>query len=872
MFYLEISQPAQQQISRDAPCGQYRKSSFDVSLLTTSKIFRLPQLEIIDLSRNYLKHIPDEIGVFKFLRVLSVNHNQIRDIPLCLANISTIRILKLYGNPLTADLMGVVRGPEGTLSPKTPAVPENEKIQERDTTERIIEYLRRKGQMQDAPLETPRALSRFPVHPNDSGYLTSGSESAAAPRSPGFSKPSRSHHRMNSSQFSASQHNGPRRPGLAPLALGNERNRSNSESVLQATQNNKSKRMGMVKKKQTELEVLEETRANRNSFHLRGQSHSSALKNVTLAGDPDSGNEVSRYSGQKGTFLRPLSSVPEQKQPTNVYNATLEGAKGVLYSLHLIQPYLAPLVSLTKNNKSRRSSLEGFRLQLEHLDQSVLGYNSAASIGKPPRLTRTRVCSATRASIDVYMEVAGILLDNLDYIVSSADPKHVRTLMLMLYGSWNEQRNARRQLAVKTNAPKNTLKSLRSAQEDTSKSLRSAHETSRELQLNRDDALTPTQDYPKPERRWRNGSNGSNGTNGQHPFNQLNLASMMSSQRTTPSHSNFSSRSVSRSNSRAGFNYSSIVNPVAGTPRSGDTFASAGAFLPRSRNGSISIYPDRVRQADPERQQFERILAMLDSAVSQGLQLLPSLEATSHKKLDTARRQWQPMDMQNLWTIILDRVRTCAELSKSLKRRLQYARVPNPEVRTSPDLWQLQTRFVDSYTNLLGTLREAQSLNQVDPELRNQLRPIHKTMKEVSSLIKASPWDPLTKPSRSPSIVSSRAPTPVQHGYPMPPPIQTQMMPPPPIPPPSMSTHQHYQHRRPNGSGESATSSVTSPNNGSVPATPLSAALGPAAQATIPSTPATAGSMSHIFSGNVFQRADNLLQGQTMFKRPSGVP
>lgn len=861
MFYLEVSQPTQQQISRDAPCGQYPDSSLDECLLKVLKIFRLPQLEIIDLSKNYLKHIPDEIAVFKSLRVLSVNHNQIRDIPPCLGNISTIRILKLYGNPLIADLMSVVRGPEGTLSPATPAVPDNEKMQERETTERIIEYLRRKGQMQDGPLETPRALSRFPVHPNDSGYLTSGSESASAPRSPGFSKSSRSHHRMNSSQYSASPHNGPRRPGLAPLALGNERNRSNSESVLQATQNNKSKRMGMVKKKHTELEVLDENRANRNSFHLRGQSHSSALKNVTLAGDPESSDEASRYSGQKGTFLRPLSSVPEQKQPANIYNATVEGAKGVLYSLHLIQPYLAPLVSLTKKDKSRRSSLEGFQLQLEHLDQSVLGYNSAASIGKPPRLTRTRVCSATRASIDVYIEVAGILLDNLDSIVSSADPKHIRTLMLMLYGSWNEQRNARRQLAAKMNAPQDTLRSSQPARE-----------ILREQQLNRDDALTPTQDYPKPERRWRNGSNGSNGTNGQHSFNQLNLASMISSQRTTPSHSNLSSRSASRSNSRAGFNYSSVANAVAGTPRSGDSFASAGVFLPRSRNGSISTYPHRVRQADPERLQFERILDMLDSAVTQGLQLLPSLEAISHKKLDTARRQWLPMDMQNRWTVVLDQVRTCAELSKSLKRRLQYARVPNPEVRTSPDLWQLQTRFVKSYTNLLGTLREAQSLNQVDPELRNQLRPIHKTLKEVSSLIKASPWDALTEPSRSPSAASSRAPTPVQHGYPMPPPIQTQMMPPPPIPPPSMSTHQHYQHRRPNGSGESATSLVTSPNNGSVPATPLSAALGPAAQATIPSTPATAGHMSHIFSGNVFQRADNLLQGQTMFKRPGGVP
>src|SRR5699024_2575161 len=43
-----------------------------------------------------------------------------------------------------------------------------------------------------------------------------------------------------------------------------------------------------------------------------------------------------------------------------------------------------------------------------------------------------------------------------------------------------------------------------------------------------------------------------------------------------------------------------------------------------------------------------------------------------------------------------------------------------------------------------------------------------------------------------------------------------------------------------------------------LPATPLSAALGPAAQATVPSTPASAYS-DKFFEGDVFQRADSLL-------------
>ncbi|KAL9629387.1 MAG: hypothetical protein Q9164_006903, partial [Protoblastenia rupestris] len=85
-----------------------------------------------------------------------------------------------------------------------------------------------------------------------------------------------------------------------------------------------------------------------------------------------------------------------------------------------------------------------------------------------------------------------------------------------------------------------------------------------------------------------------------------------------------------------------------------------------------------------------------------------------------------------------------------------------------------------------------------------------------------------------------------------------------------------YQHRRTaNGSNGSVTAPTTSPFNTTVPATPLSAALGPAAQATVPTTPASGGgSMAGMFEGNVFQRADNLLlQGQTLvFRRPGGAP
>lgn len=44
-------------------------------------------------------------------------HNRIQDVPLCLADMSTLQILKLVGNPLVAPLKRVVDGRDGDAIP-----------------------------------------------------------------------------------------------------------------------------------------------------------------------------------------------------------------------------------------------------------------------------------------------------------------------------------------------------------------------------------------------------------------------------------------------------------------------------------------------------------------------------------------------------------------------------------------------------------------------------------------------------------------------------------------------------------------------------------------------------------------------------------
>lgn len=104
------------------------------------QICRLPQLEILDLSRNKLIRVPDEIKEMKTLRVLSLLKNNIGEIPSCVGSLDTLRILKLAGNPLRGNLKNIVDGNDNASSPPPTALADNEK--EAILTRKIKKFLK----------------------------------------------------------------------------------------------------------------------------------------------------------------------------------------------------------------------------------------------------------------------------------------------------------------------------------------------------------------------------------------------------------------------------------------------------------------------------------------------------------------------------------------------------------------------------------------------------------------------------------------------------------------------------------------------------------------------------------------------------------
>ena len=185
-----------------------------------------------------------------------------------------------------------------------------------------------------------------------------------------------------------------------------------------------------------------------------------------------------------------------------------------------------------------------------------------------------------------------------------------------------------------------------------------------------------------------------------------------------------------------------------------------------------------------------------------------------------------------------------------------------------------------------ATTGEARQMGLLNEDLKLFMKPLHRAVKDASLVINASSWSHLALAANTtgggsgattttsgtmgppslpslPSLTSKTQPPKFftnkslaansGGGSSFPGPINTALT-------PSVSFASQFSAQSSAGPSASALGYITP-----VPATPLSAALGAAAQATVPNTPnqvppGPGGQHTGPFAGNVFERADRLLQ------------
>jgi hypothetical protein len=66
-------------------------------------------LEILDISKNRIKRLPDSIANLSSLKVLALQRNAIESLPLCLADMTLLCVLKFEGNPVEEQIQHILR-------------------------------------------------------------------------------------------------------------------------------------------------------------------------------------------------------------------------------------------------------------------------------------------------------------------------------------------------------------------------------------------------------------------------------------------------------------------------------------------------------------------------------------------------------------------------------------------------------------------------------------------------------------------------------------------------------------------------------------------------------------------------------------------
>ncbi|KAH1906122.1 hypothetical protein KXV57_005585 [Aspergillus fumigatus] len=796
-------------------------------------VYKLPLLEILDLSRNKISHIPEEIKRLSSLRVLSIMQNRLDDLPFGISEMNKLQILKVAGNPLRYPLRRVLETSETEIAPST--MTDNEK--EVAVTAELKRFLKtrqlneqdRGNESSECVLDTPKPVrrklsSRFPVIPSTG----EGSD----PKSPSVARPPpiplKSHYRIASGQGPIFHGGVVQRPGASPYHGVNERNRSNSEGIIQASFAARNKRMGVITRKNTDLGTLDETRPYRNS-HLRGLSHGSILRSrpVCNAGGSNSSSPSSPRERRrlKDGFVNRMSSLPEHKGEREARDPVIESAKGILFALFQVQSHVSAVINVIKRDDSRRNSLEiVFYNASTHVDR----LNEALGIAESSRqddqdvlkLTNEAVKRECETCIVAYSHVGTQLRNSLEKIVANGDSRYVRSLMLMIHGSIIELRNACMSLGV----PLHSEKRLSAGKTPVTAITKEPALSDRFC----GPTVTPSRgDRPMSVRRYRSD------TTIQHPRITTNgPLPTTSNYQSTVSSPGFASTPYSlgtrsRSSSKSNLINSSVPSSLA-TPRSGETFPPIPtSVVPRINplTGLDEIEEERI---------FEKIFHQLSAAYTAALQALPLARRQFVRCLELAEQSRESEGLQMLWNNLIRRCRVCLEVSEALGLRLSNMKVKEPGggMRNQREFWQLCKAFMQSFVDLVTDMKEVRSMHLLPSDIIAVLRPVQRASREASRLIEASPWSYLTDmtPTNGPGNIYG-------------PPLQSQ----------------HPQHQT---SGSSSNvlhvNSNLSPQSVHLPATPLSAALGPAAQATVPSTPASAYS-DKFFEGDVFQRADSLL-------------
>ncbi|KAB5582481.1 RAM signaling pathway protein [Coniochaeta sp. 2T2.1] len=764
----------------------------------------LKSLEILDLGRNKLRVLPPDIVKLSSLKVFSVQKNQISELPLCLADMVSLQVVKLDGNPL-------IFPPPEVLQVQAPSPPNEGFLKESEVTEvtvtaHIKKYL--KQRQQAAATANGRA--------DDNTTGDESSEGTETPRLP--------IKRAMSGRFPIKVPNGsdisdlrspafPRPPPIPTRShyrgLSQQNTAVRRPGVMPLTIGNVNERL-----RSNSETLLQANRTERPESRLRrmGVVPKKGSELGTLD-EMQANNRFSHYRGLSHGSAMQGNGVPMGTKSPNS-PATEPFLQRPIYVRRL-----SVLPERRRESKVFDPVLEaakGILYSVFQIHPTIQMFMSLATDGTDKRSSLEFVLYNTNAHVEeLELEIQNheSALDQDNYSQRSNENvqracvtlvnayAHVCSLLTTHVDLFIDNADPRYIRSLLTQLY-NSIMELRVTCTQVSRDPSPSRRTPSRTPSTINDTLRPHSREPSVTptptlTRPRNGTFTHNPSN-------LRVAT------DVPVPVAF----------LHGTGRTATINSSA-TPRSGDSFTSSTTS---SRSGIDFSDDDRV---------FERIFLSLQRSSELVLRIVPSINGQFAGALRNAIQTRAPDSSIKWWKALIAECNNTLGQTETLKQRLSKIVLKDPQIRTQLSFWNLCQAFLDSWANLIILFKDAIPNVPLPPDIRARLKPIQQSIKETTNLTVNSPWGEYVQ---RPSHVSPNS----NHPF---------------------VTSPFSPNPSSNGSGGGGGHGNNSNNNNifaHLPMTPQSAALGPAVQATVPSTPQNA-NFAAAFNGGVFERADALM-------------
>lgn len=620
----------------------------------------LSHLEILDISKNKITALPENINRMTSLKFLGLTQNRVTRLPVSMGEMQSLARLKFDDNPLEFPPREVYTLPSAPSSPAYDPI--------KYVCTEVKKFLREFAKEQakaaadddnsESNAETPRPArrtigGRFPVRPSISGIEGLGDLKLDSARMPPPPIPQRSQARDSIINFPSN-----RRPGLAPLLTEGERNRSRSETVTSTASNSshRSKRLGYVPRKTSDAALFTDT-GTLKPKHFRGASHASVISilQTSSGGETSSGpgSPVDGPTSRSAISSRRLSSLPEARRASKSGHPVVKLARRIVFSLYQLNAPIDNVLRVIRGGTPKKSIAERAHFaamaQVDELDRLLHRLADRTEEDNDAYEDINSIKALLRKSIHCmrsYGQVATELRLNARKIVFRGEPMYIRSMMLQVYGSLVEIRNA---LSVLEDSilDKTPVRTQRTSRAMSSRS------------------VTPTQAKPLTNRRIRGAT-------------ILQPGGIDNVQPPVPL--------ISGTNSHTGTMTS--ISTATPTSAHGESFSGL-VSAPMSRSNTMQSHVDEM---DDERQ-FERIYLKLQNACTMAEQILPNCRTDIAMRKEGAARSMN-VNVTHMWTIAYQKSEAALNALQSLKEHLSVVKLKDPALRSQQDFWRLCDTFV----------------------------------------------------------------------------------------------------------------------------------------------------------------------------------